>query len=243
LNEPSRCYTQTQLGAFHVAVRKSVFYANVNADRRRFDRDGRNESPERSLRFQLGYRLGSGLRKQAFVKLVRRVRSPERPSHIRPRFKNLKTRSPGTEFLDAETRRQKSQPKSVNAGRDQNPAGNPRRKAQFGVVSETGGLRRPDGGDGRDRTCDPALGDYHKTSPIETFTASAADRHPTDLAGSRGARLVTSVETEEGRRWAESKIKSLTGGDRISARFMRQDFFEFTPIIKLVVAGNHKPGL
>src|SRR5260370_1358713 len=87
------------------------------------------------------------------------------------------------------------------------------------------------------------LGDYHKTSPIETFTASAADRHPTDLAGLRGARLVTSVETEEGRRWAESKIKSLTGGDRIAARFMRQDFFEFTPIFKLVVAGNHKPGL
>jgi putative DNA primase/helicase len=59
----------------------------------------------------------------------------------------------------------------------------------------------------------------------------------------RGARLVTAVETEEGRRWAESKIKSLTGGDRIAARFMRQDFFEFTPIFKLVVAGNHKPGL
>jgi putative DNA primase/helicase len=88
-----------------------------------------------------------------------------------------------------------------------------------------------------------ALGDYHKTSPIETFTASATDRHPTDLAGLRGARLVTSVETEEGRRWAESKIKSLTGGDRIAARFMRQDFFEFTPTFKLLVAGNHKPGL
>jgi putative DNA primase/helicase len=88
-----------------------------------------------------------------------------------------------------------------------------------------------------------ALGDYHKTSPIETFTASNNDRHPTELAGLRGARLVTSVETEEGRRWAESKIKSLTGGDRISARFMRQDYFEFTPIFKLVVAGNHKPGL
>jgi putative DNA primase/helicase len=67
-----------------------------------------------------------------------------------------------------------------------------------------------------------ALGDYHKTSPIETFTASSGDRHPTDLAGLRGARLVTSVETEEGRRWAESKIKSLTGGDPIAARFMRQ---------------------
>jgi putative DNA primase/helicase len=87
------------------------------------------------------------------------------------------------------------------------------------------------------------FGDYHKTSPIETFTASKSDRHPTDLAGLRGARLVTSVETEEGRRWAESKIKSLTGGDRIAARFMRQDFFEFIPTFKLVVAGNHKPGL
>jgi putative DNA primase/helicase len=54
-------------------------------------------------------------------------------------------------------------------------------------------------------------GDYHKTAPIETFTASSHDRHPTDVAGLRGARLVTSVETEEGRRWAESRIKTLTG--------------------------------
>jgi len=87
------------------------------------------------------------------------------------------------------------------------------------------------------------MGDYHKTAPIETFTASNTDRHPTDLAGLRGARLVTAVETEEGRRWAESRIKSLTGGDRIAARFMRQDFFEFTPQFKLLIAGNHKPGL
>ena len=86
-------------------------------------------------------------------------------------------------------------------------------------------------------------GDYHKAAPIETFTASQNERHPTDLAGLRGARLVTSVETEEGRRWAESKIKALTGGDKIAARFMRQDFFEFTPTFKLVIAGNHKPGL
>jgi putative DNA primase/helicase len=87
------------------------------------------------------------------------------------------------------------------------------------------------------------LGDYHRTAPIETFTASSGERHPTDLAGLRGARLVTSIETEEGRRWAESRIKSLTGGDPVAARFMRQDFFEYVPQFKLVIAGNHKPGL
>jgi putative DNA primase/helicase len=87
------------------------------------------------------------------------------------------------------------------------------------------------------------LGDYHSTAPIETFTVSYSDRHPTELAGLRGARLVTATETEEGRRWAEARIKQLTGGDKIAARFMRQDFFEFTPQFKLVIAGNHKPGL
>jgi putative DNA primase/helicase len=84
---------------------------------------------------------------------------------------------------------------------------------------------------------------YQKTAPIETFTATNGDRHPTDLAGLRGARLVTATETEEGRRWAESRIKQLTGGDVVSARFMRQDFFEFKPAFKLFIAGNHKPSL
>ena len=87
------------------------------------------------------------------------------------------------------------------------------------------------------------LAEYHKTAPIETFTASNSDRHPTDLARLRGARLVTASETEEGRPWAEAKIKALTGGDSIAARFMRQDFFEFTPIFKLLIAGNHMPSL
>jgi putative DNA primase/helicase len=88
-----------------------------------------------------------------------------------------------------------------------------------------------------------AMGDYHRAAPVETFTSSPTDRHPTDLAGLRGARLVTAIETEEGRRWAESRIRTLTGGDPISARFMRQDFFEYVPQFKLVFAGNHKPGL
>jgi putative DNA primase/helicase len=92
-------------------------------------------------------------------------------------------------------------------------------------------------------TCSGIMGSYHKTAPIETFTATSVPSHPTDLAGLRGERLVTAIETEEGRRWAESKIKALTGGDQISARFMRQDFFEFIPAFKLVIAGNHKPGL
>ena len=87
------------------------------------------------------------------------------------------------------------------------------------------------------------LADYHMTAAIETFTASQSERHPTDLAGLRGARLVTATETAEGRRWAEAKIKAVTGGDKIAARFMRQDFFEFVPSFKLIISGNYMPGL
>jgi putative DNA primase/helicase len=92
-------------------------------------------------------------------------------------------------------------------------------------------------------TVSSILNDYHTTAPIETFTASTNERHPTELATLRGARLVTAIETEEGRRWDETKIKTLTGGDRIAARFMRQDFFQFLPQFKLIIAGNHKPAL
>ena len=103
-----------------------------------------------------------------------------------------------------------------------------------------------DGGTGKStfvNTLAAILGDYAVTAPMETFTASHSERHPTDLAMLRGARLVTAQETESGRAWAESKIKALTGGDRISARFMRQDFFTFTPLFKLVCVGNHRPVL
>jgi putative DNA primase/helicase len=87
------------------------------------------------------------------------------------------------------------------------------------------------------------LGEYHRTAPIETFIEKKFDAHPTELAMLQGARLVTATETEEGRRWNEARIKELTGGDKVAARFMRQDFFEFTPQFKLVIAGNNKPGL
>jgi putative DNA primase/helicase len=88
-----------------------------------------------------------------------------------------------------------------------------------------------------------ALGDYAAVAPIETFTESKTERHPTDLAMLRGARLVVSQETSGGKRWDETRIKALTGSDPVSARFMRGDFFTYTPQFKLVVAGNNKPGL
>lgn len=87
------------------------------------------------------------------------------------------------------------------------------------------------------------LGSYAATAPLGTFMASRNDAHPTDLAGLVGKRLVTVTETEAGRAWAESRIKTITGGDPIRARFMHRDFFEFTPTFKLAVAGNHRPRL
>jgi len=102
------------------------------------------------------------------------------------------------------------------------------------------------GGNGKSvflNTVAGVMGDYARIAAMETFTASQGDKHPTDLAMLRGARLVCANETEEGRAWAEVRIKQLTGGDTITARFMRQDFFEFRPQFKLVVIGNHKPVL
>ncbi|MFY0690770.1 MAG: hypothetical protein JXR14_02475 [Paracoccaceae bacterium] len=87
------------------------------------------------------------------------------------------------------------------------------------------------------------LHDYATTAPMETFVTSRSDRHPTELAMLRGARLVTASETDVNQSFALSKIKQLTGEDMISARFMRQDFFTFRPNFKLVMAGNHKPEL
>jgi len=103
-----------------------------------------------------------------------------------------------------------------------------------------------DGGNGKGvfmNTITGIMGDYAVTAGMETFTASKNDRHTTELAMLRGARLVTASETEEGRAWAEAKIKAMTGGDPITARFMRLDNFTFKPQFKLTIAGNHAPGL
>jgi len=83
------------------------------------------------------------------------------------------------------------------------------------------------GGNGKGvmlNTASRILGDYARTAAMQTFIATKFEQHPTDVALLCGARLVTASETESGQVWAESKLKQLTGGDPVSARFMRQDF-------------------
>lgn len=87
------------------------------------------------------------------------------------------------------------------------------------------------------------MGDYAMTASPDTFTEAGSGKHLTVLARLQGARLVVSQETEEGIPWAEARIKSVTGGDPITANHMRQDPFTFMPQFKLGISGNHKPGL
>lgn len=87
------------------------------------------------------------------------------------------------------------------------------------------------------------MGVYAATAALDTFTVAKGERHSTDLAMLAGARLVMTTETEEGRAWAEARIKAMTGGDPVTARFMRQDYFTYFPAFKLTISGNHKPAL
>lgn len=87
------------------------------------------------------------------------------------------------------------------------------------------------------------MGDYAKRAPAQTFLDSHGERHPTDLAGLQGARLVAGSELPAGKAWNESIIKDLTGGDVITARFMRGDFFDYKPQFTLFIAGNHQPAI
>lgn len=87
------------------------------------------------------------------------------------------------------------------------------------------------------------LGDYATTAVMNTFTASKNERHTTDLAMLRGARLVTASETSQGAKWDQQRIAALTGEDMITARFMRRDNFTFRPEFTLVIVGNYKPSL
>jgi len=85
------------------------------------------------------------------------------------------------------------------------------------------------------------LGEYALRTPTTTLMVQRSDGIPNDVARLKGARFVSASETEDGRRLAESLIKDLTGGDTVSARFMRAEWFEFRPTCKVWLGTNHKP--
>lgn len=85
------------------------------------------------------------------------------------------------------------------------------------------------------------LGDYGMQSVSELLMAKNNESHPTERADLFGKRLVATIETDDGKRMAESLMKQLTGGDKIRARRMREDFWEFSPTWKIWLAANHKP--
>jgi putative DNA primase/helicase len=87
------------------------------------------------------------------------------------------------------------------------------------------------------------MGDYAKTAAMDTFSATRQPRHLTEIAMLRDARLVSLSETEKGQRWSQARLNQMTGGDNITANFMRQDMFTYRPVFKTFVVGNHKPHL
>jgi len=85
-----------------------------------------------------------------------------------------------------------------------------------------------------------AVGAYGMQAAADLLVAKKG-AHPTEVADLFGKRLVASIEVEDGRRLAESLVKQLTGGDKVRARRMRQDFWQFDPTHKVFMAVNHKP--
>jgi DNA polymerase-1 len=87
------------------------------------------------------------------------------------------------------------------------------------------------------------LNDYAIKATQELVTVANRDRHPTELTRLFGARLVAVIETSDGRKLNEPLIKEMTGGDPITARRMREDFWTFLPTHKLFMATNHRPDI
>lgn len=84
-------------------------------------------------------------------------------------------------------------------------------------------------------------GGYAQSAPDGFLMTGRESGHPTDIARLRGARLLVASEQTGGRRFDEAKVKRLTGGDMLTGRFMRGDFFDFKPSHLIVVATNHLP--
>ena len=84
------------------------------------------------------------------------------------------------------------------------------------------------------------FGDYACSTMIETFMKKNSEQS-NDLARLKGARLVTTSEIEQGRQISESLIKSVTGEDSLTARFLYGEYFSFKPTFKIFMATNHKP--
>lgn len=82
---------------------------------------------------------------------------------------------------------------------------------------------------------------YGQQAPADLLIVKQGNSIPNDVAGLRGARLVATIEVEDGKRMAEGLMKQLTGGDAISARFMRGEWFQFEPTFKIFLAANHRP--
>ena len=85
------------------------------------------------------------------------------------------------------------------------------------------------------------VGDYGMQTPTTTLMAKRDNNIPNDVARLKGARFVKAIETDEGHALAESLVKQMTGGDMLSARFMRGEWFDFRPSFKLWLAANHLP--
>jgi putative DNA primase/helicase len=87
------------------------------------------------------------------------------------------------------------------------------------------------------------LGGYATSTPTETFMKQQGDRISNDIARLRGTRFVTTSEAEQGRRLSEGLIKDITGNDKMTARFLYGEFFNFYPTFKIFMATNHKPNI
>ncbi len=85
------------------------------------------------------------------------------------------------------------------------------------------------------------LGDGYAMKAPNDLLMVKSTAHPTEKADLFGKRMVAAIETDHGNRLAESLVKELTGGDRIRARRMREDFWEFAPTHKVILCTNHKP--